>query len=283
MSVEARQLTETDAINEVPTTVDCPCGDGVAERRSTPIIEPAGRQSTAKKVTFSYKHVGCYIGGHIVITADNVQRRYGPLFYPHRYSDRAFKLDSNIIPLTEPAFDLDEHRITDESVGQEIVRFAENHTNPAAARYFGIPQHVVEYHRYKDPVYNNDTTITSSLCNLMRQLAASGHFYSEIANAICCSRSTVMNHVSSTAGAGCSHDVEAARVDMEDAAKKVDAELCKELRRRVADGESCGDLAEEFDIGKRTVNRHVSSSIKASWKCKHNTVSRVNLIERRNR
>lgn len=182
--------------------------------------------------------------------------------------------------------DLSGKKITREKVGRMIVEYAEEHTNREAAEAFGISPAVVDWHRYHDPSYADHATIDADLCEIMRRMAADGFLYSEIMSFANCSRSTVMNHVSSTGGSGCQHDgvVDEPRVSSppgEEVAKKVDHEMCKELRRRVANGESCRSLAEEFGIGHRTVNRHVSSSIRDSWKCSHNTEPRVDLVGRR--
>lgn len=69
--------------NAAPETVACPCGNGYAERRQVPIRELVRRAGTAERklrLTFTYKHEGCPVGGHIVTVAGTVDREAGPLF-----------------------------------------------------------------------------------------------------------------------------------------------------------------------------------------------------------
>jgi len=81
---------------DVPETVECPCGNGYAERRKTPIVErpptTLGSRSILRK-TFLYRHDGCPVGGHIVIENGEVSNRAGPLFTANRYPQRQFEQD----------------------------------------------------------------------------------------------------------------------------------------------------------------------------------------------
>lgn len=66
---------------DIPETVACPCGNGYAERRETPIREAVGNgDGRAIQLTHLYRHDGCPVGGHIVTQDGTVTRRAGPLF-----------------------------------------------------------------------------------------------------------------------------------------------------------------------------------------------------------
>jgi len=82
----------TDA---APEAVKCPCGNGYAERRKTPITEKIaspGKAERGRRITVLYRHDGCPVGGHLVVEDGDVVRRAGPLFtadrYPQRQSER---------------------------------------------------------------------------------------------------------------------------------------------------------------------------------------------------
>lgn len=70
-------------MTDVPETVACPCGTGYAERLPQAASEPG--PLNRRRVIHSYRHSGCHIGGQIVVEADFILRRVGPLFNPARF------------------------------------------------------------------------------------------------------------------------------------------------------------------------------------------------------
>lgn len=74
-------MTPTDEF-AVPETIACPCGNGDAERRKTPMIERANADGgkVKRQYVWHYRHQGCPIGGEVVTVDGLVKSRQGPLF-----------------------------------------------------------------------------------------------------------------------------------------------------------------------------------------------------------
>jgi len=73
---------------DVPQTVPCPCGNGYAERRPKTIDEPG--ILNRRRITHLYRHDGCPIGGHIVVEAEYILAKHGPLFRRQRGAANTF-------------------------------------------------------------------------------------------------------------------------------------------------------------------------------------------------
>lgn len=70
-------------MRDVPETVACPCENGYAERTDRAIRERVRQSGTAERktrLTVTYRHEGCPVGGHLVVQEGHVKRRAGPLF-----------------------------------------------------------------------------------------------------------------------------------------------------------------------------------------------------------
>lgn len=73
----------------VPRSVACPCGNGYAERRPEPIVEPGRRRK--QRTIWHYRHDGCPLGGTMVVEFGRIVRRTGPLFRAERYDVAEFQ------------------------------------------------------------------------------------------------------------------------------------------------------------------------------------------------
>jgi hypothetical protein len=84
---------------DIPPVVECPCGNGHAERKSASITEPYSKDAGERMTSFQYRHEDCPIGGTIVAVEQpledgfdyDVVRTLGPLFNPAKYNSLALR------------------------------------------------------------------------------------------------------------------------------------------------------------------------------------------------
>lgn len=152
----------------------------------------------------------------------------------------------------------------EEEVSKQIADFAQDHSPAEAAARYSIDQSTVyrhlsvwtdEYDNEQEPTFSKQT-INEPQCAVMREMGHDDKSLKLIKLKFDISHGAASKHVSA-AGEMCSHDHNVPPVEF---TTRISSDLCDTMRRAAHDGMTSRAIANDKNVSKNAVSKHVSSS-----------------------